>query len=288
MGIISTFSAQLAASTNNALDVTIIGFQATAAVATVVAAVAAWRAVKQARESSVAAKEAVLVPLKQEHTREIKDLLDQLSTMVPLGHPQIDPTYPTHATDVFMDELLIPVLDSEELFHDLGNHLTGFKTQWDQMVRLLASCLQQHIDITRGLSQYLTTFFGYEINNDNVDSRELFRHCWATICSVSDRNTDDLVINDMGGGWELFTKRPGHQDFRFGAFSSKSAAETAMNQAKGFPENFEGSDDFRAQMLRLSENCELLQSSRAVVTRAISNVQPIIAFPEECVLLGIR
>ena len=77
------------------------------------------------------------------------------------------------------------------------------------MVRLLAECLQQHIDITRRLGQSLTTFFGYAINNDDVDSSDLFRYCWATICSIADISTDDLVIQNVGGGdgnWLLNTQ----------------------------------------------------------------------------------
>lgn len=229
-----------------------------------------------------------MVPLKQEHTRDIKDLLNQLLSKAPLGHPQIYPNYPTHTKNSSIDAFLIPEVESEDLFSDLATHISGFATQWDHMIKMLASCLRQHIDINKGLSQSLTTFFGYEVNNDNVNSRELFRHCWATICSVSDRNTDDLVISDLGGRWELVIRHSGHQDFRFGAFASESAAETAMTLAKGFPENFEESDDFKAKIHQLSENCEMLQSSRAIVARTISNIQPIIAFPEECSLLGIR
>ena len=61
-----------------------------------------------------------------------------------------------------------------------------------------------------------------------------------------------------------------------------------MNQVKKFPENFAESDEFRMQILRLTEKCYLLQSARMVVAKRVSDSQPIIAFPEECGLLGIR
>ena len=65
----------------------------------------------------------------------------RLSMSNTVFHRFPEATYPTHQTDVFMDELSNPPLDFMELFEDLGNHLPEFESQWNLMVKLLAQPL---------------------------------------------------------------------------------------------------------------------------------------------------
>ena len=67
------------------LDIFLVVIQSLAAVGTFAAAVAAWRAVKEARKAAKAAQAVAILPLTQDHSKQIRQLLSQLLRLFPLA-----------------------------------------------------------------------------------------------------------------------------------------------------------------------------------------------------------
>lgn len=101
--------------TTNIIEKVVIVIQALAAAGTLAAALAAWLAVRHAGTSARMAREAVLLPARQEHTNKIKDLLADLSKSLSVDGQDLTPSRPSPQWQV--DEVIKPPLASQVLFN---------------------------------------------------------------------------------------------------------------------------------------------------------------------------
>jgi len=192
-----------------------VGIQAGATLVAMIAAIAAWIAVRHARRSAIAARESVLFPAKHEHTKNIQDLLIELLSRSPLNLNEGAYTkeYPSnHSSPADWKSRLDFNLESRVLFDDVGNHISGFHHLWDEMISALIRHFEAWSDITNQLIQALTDHLGLPFTEgDDIGwKRDALRSVWAQLYNENMHGRelsriDDLQVYIQGSPPETFT-----------------------------------------------------------------------------------
>ena len=271
------------------MDLVVVVIQAAATVGTLMAAVAALRAVKFASVSARFSREAIVLPAKQEHTTQIKELLGVIEGQPPLGGTDLIPDKPP---PVKLSNQL-PAVPNAFLFDDLDNHFRGFQGKWDHLVILRGRYINTWNDVTKRLNGEVEKYRSFLFFVETVPRLHpnLMLGVWKQF-EINPQPTATVFeferIERRSDAFILDVRILGQGVQRVADLCTESAAKDVWEKLQNFRAEFQQYDEFSGLIHSLHQQYEQLQLIRNDLTQSIQNTYATVVFPEECRLLGVK